>query len=63
MFAKSHDHELAMKVKGFWMLLREYLEDGLDEAIRRYGSIDGYIENGLMIDGRMREAYKKKFLV
>ncbi|MBR2578011.1 MAG: tyrosine-protein phosphatase, partial [Erysipelotrichaceae bacterium] len=59
----SDDPELAMKIKGFWMVRREYLEDGLSGIIEKYGSIDDYIEKALLIDKDEREAFKRKALI
>ena len=59
----SNDPKLAMKIKGFWMVRREYLEDGLAGIIEEYGSIDDYIEKALCIDKEKREAFKKKALI
>ena len=58
----SNDPELALKLKGFWMVTRDYLEDGLSEVIRIYGSIDSYIRNGLQIDDETIACYRNKFL-
>ena len=52
-----------MKIKGFWMVRREYLEDGLSGIIEKYGSIDDYIEKALLIDKDEREAFKRKALI
>ena len=34
-------------IKGFYILEAEYIDASLDEAVKRYGSIDKYIREGL----------------
>jgi protein-tyrosine phosphatase len=57
--ARGGDPELLRPLVG---VRPDYLEAALDEVRRRFGSIEGYFEEGLGIDSRSREALRAAFL-
>jgi protein-tyrosine phosphatase len=40
---------------------REYLKASLDEMRRSYGSIEGYLADGLHLDARVQQALRAAF--
>ena len=53
------DPELLMPVVG---VRREYLEAAFDEMRTRFGSLEGYFEDGLKIDAAAQQQLKATFV-
>jgi len=50
-------------IRSFWIAKRSYLDAALDEMRLRFGSVDGYLRNGLGLDDEKLSALKDALLV
>jgi protein-tyrosine phosphatase len=50
-------------IRSFWIAKESYLDAALDEMRVRYGSVEGYLRDGLGIDDEKLSALKEALLV